>query len=370
MGTFGAPLSGLNGAELQAFADGLEEFQNQETVDGGLGPIFNHTSCSACHGVPTIGGSSVIKVTRFGRINGGAFDALPNLGGSLLQSSAIDPAVVEVIPAQANIMALRQSTPLFGLGLIEAIDDATIVDNAAHPKVTNVHGKPAWVLDVATNSTRVGRFGWKAQVASLLAFAGDAYVNEMGVTNRFFAQENSPNGDAAKLLLSDHVADPEDQVDPATGKGDIDHAADFMRMLAPPPRLTLFGSQAEIESAQGEYWFAKIGCGDCHTPSMTTGASVVAALSHKAVHLYSDLLLHDMGSLADGIAQGSASGKQMKTPPLWGVRMSGPYLHDGRANTLEDAILAHQGEGSEARDGYQKLCVANRKKVIAFLKTL
>jgi len=363
-GVFGAPLAGLTTAELGDFAAGLEEFQNQENAAGGLGPSFNDTSCVACHGSPAAGGSANINVTRFGKVTRGVFDALESRGGSLLQSSAIEPLAQEVVPADANVRAFRQSTPLFGLGLIEAIDDSAIVQNAGRPTVTNVHGTVSMVTDVTTGRRRVGRFGWKAQVATLLHFSGDAYVNEMGVTSRFFPTENAPNGDLAKLAATDRVADPEDQVDPVTGKGDIDHAADFMRLLAPPPTL------AGTASRDGESLFQSTGCADCHTPILTTGSNAIAALARKEVRLYSDLLLHDMGALGDGIVQGSASGTQMKTPPLWGVRVSAPYLHDGRAATLDAAILAHAGEGAPSRNRYAALSTDQRTRLLSFLGTL
>lgn len=148
-----------------------------------------------------------------------------------------DAAAQEVIPSEANIVAKRMTTPLFGAGLIETIPDATILFNAFLRRPDGISGRPSIVTDVASGKTRVGRFGWKAQQATLLAFAGDAYLNEMGITNRLFPHENAPNGNAALLAQYDTVADPEDVVDPATGKGDIDMFADFMRLLAPPPTL-------------------------------------------------------------------------------------------------------------------------------------
>ena len=361
----GAPLEGLSPTELNDFTSGFEEFQNVETAESGLGPIFNNVSCVACHSAPATGGSSAITVTRFGRSVGGNFDPLSNLGGSLLQQSAIDPAALEHVPSVANVVAQRQSTPLFGLGLIEAIPDSTIQLNAARPKGDGVTGRVAWITDVASGQTRAGRFGWKAQQAALLSFAGDAYLNEMGITNRFFPQENAPNGDAALLAQYDNIADPEDTVDPTTGESDIDKAADFMRLLAPLPPIP-----PTRQSSQGGAVFQRIGCANCHQPSMTTGFSSIRALSSKNVPLYSDLLLHDMGSLGDGIAQGAAGPREMKTAPLWGVRESGPYLHDGRAPTLDAAIRAHDGEGAISRDRYIRLHPTERQQLLAFLNSI
>jgi CxxC motif-containing protein (DUF1111 family) len=216
-----------------------------------------------------------------------------------------------------------------------------------------------------SGQTRVGRLGWKAQQASILAFAGDAYLNEMGITNRFFPSENAPNGDTARLAAFDNFADPEDQIDPATGKSDIDVAADFMRLLGPPPALPLSPS-----ANAGRNVFQQINCAVCHQPMMMTAPNPIAALDRKPVPLFSDLLLHDMGLLGDGIAQASAGSREMRTAPLWGLRASGPYLHDGRAATVDDAIRGHDGEAAGSRDRYQRLTPTQRQQLLDFLGTL
>lgn len=362
---FGDPLPGLTTSQLGLFGAGLDEFENVETPDGGLGPIFNDVSCVACHNSGGTGGASSINVTRFGLVTNGVFDPLESLGGSLLQDEAIDPAVLEVVPQGVNVVAQRQSTPLFGLGLIEAIADADIQANVPRQPVDGIKGRVAMVTDVATGQQRVGRFGWKAQQATLLSFAGDAYLNEMGVTSRLFPVENAPNGDTARLNLYDTVIDPEDEVDPATGKGDIDAAADFMRFLAPPTQLPLTTS-----AAAGKTLFQQINCAVCHKPLMTTAANPVGALNRKQVWLYSDLLLHDMGSLGDGIVQGPAGAREMRTPPLWGLRASAPYLHDGRAPSVDAAIRAHDGEAATSRDRYLKLNKTQRQQILDFLKSI
>ena len=363
--SFSAPLAGLTAAQRAAFETGQEEFREEETAADGLGPIFNRNSCAACHSGPAVGGSSPISATRFGRTIGSTFDPLESLGGSLLQERSIKPEGIERIPKQANVTALRQTTPLFGLGLIEAIPEATILKGVRTKPVDGVLGKASLVQDVATGKTLVGRFGWKAQQATLLAFAGDAYLNEMGITNRLFPQENTPNGNAVLLKKLDRVADPEDRSDPETGRGGIDALADFMRFLAPLPT-----EPTTISTGYGAKFFLEAGCQNCHTPMMTTGSNSVSALHLKTVMLYSDLLLHDMGKLGDGIGQGSAGVRDMKTPPLWGVRVSGPYLHDGRARTLDDAIRAHDGEGRVARDRYLKLTREQQQLLVQFLESL
>ena len=362
---FGDPLPGLTTNQLADFADGQEDFQEPDTPESGLGPIFNNVSCVACHSMPAVGGGSPTNETRFGRMVNGHFDPLTELGGSLLQQFAIDPAYQEVIPPEANVIALRQTTPLFGLGLVESIPDSAIVQNCNRLKPDGVKGRVAWVTDVVSGQMRVGRFGWKCQQATLLAFSGDAYLNEVGITSRFFPHDNAPNGNQALLALGDLVADPEDQIDPATGKADIDHFADFMRYLAPPPQLPLTRS-----ASSGQTLFGQIGCAVCHTPTMYTGTNAIPALDRKPVRLYSDLLLHDMGSLGDGIAQSAAAPREMRTAPLWGLRASAPYLHDGRAATVDEAIRGHDGEAQAARGRYLRLSPAQRQQLADFLNSL
>ena len=361
----GDPLPGLTPAQLQEFTEGLDEFEHVEDAAGGLGPIFNHVSCVACHNGGGTGGGSAIVVTRFGRTENGVFDPLASLGGSLLQDNAIDPSILEVVPLAANVTANRQSTPLFGMGLIEAIPDETILRNAQRPPVDGIRGRVAKITDVASGKVRVGRFGWKCQQADLLSFAGDAYLNEMGITSRLFPTENAPNGDVGKLAEFDHVADPEDTVDPATGRSDIDAAASFMRLLAPPQPLPLTAS-----ASQGRNLFSQINCAICHMPSMTTGRSNIMALNQRPVNLYSDLLLHDMGSLGDGIVQADAGARELRTTPLWGLRASAPYLHDGRAPSIDAAIRAHDGEARASKDRYLKLSISQRQQIVDFLKSL
>ncbi len=361
----GGELAGLTAEQSRAFRDGLQAFRVQKTAATGLGPIFNNVSCVVCHSDGGPGGASPRNVTRFGRNTNGVFDPLSSLGGSLLQNSAISAAASEVIPPQANVIVRRQSTPIFGAGLIEAIPETTLLQNEARPSVDGIRGRAARIVDVASGRSALGRFGWKAQQATLLSFSGDAFLNEMGITSRLFPTENAPNGKAAVLAQFDKVADPEATVDPLTGKSEVDRAADFMRLLAPPP--TLVSSASAIA---GSAIFKGIGCAQCHLPSMTTGPNAIAALSQKQVFLYSDLLLHDMGTLGDGIAQGAAGTREMKTAPLWGLRLSAPYLHDGRAGTVDQAIRAHEGEGSVPRNRYNQLTPQQRQQLLDFLNSI
>ncbi len=362
---FGAPLSDLDAAARSDFDDGLAEFVSVETPEGGLGPIFNGNSCAACHTAGGIGGAGETSVTRFGRLAGGKFDDMAAQGGSLLQALAIDPKVLETVPLEATIVAKRITTPLFGAGLIEAIADDTIELNARRRQPDGVQGRVSRVFDVASGSWRAGRFGWKAQQASLLAFSGDAYLNEMGITSRLFPTENAPNGRADLLAEFDRVPDVEDGVDPVTGKGDIDHAADYMRLLAPPSPL-----RQGADALAGARVFEKAACVSCHTPVLYSGMHRFAPLRQQPVRLYSDLLLHDMGRLGDGIEQGDAKAREMRTAPLWGLRVRTALLHDGRAKSVTEAILQHDGTAAASRRRFEALPAREQQELLAFLKTL
>ncbi len=359
----GDPLPGLTAEQLNLFLDGKDDFMKTEDVAGGLGPIFNRDSCVACHSSPAVGGASAINVTRFGLSVKGRFDPLDSLGGSLLQENAITFEAQEVVPAHANVVVQRNSTPLLGLGLIDAIPEAEIVRNAKAYPAERIKGRVGWVSDVVSGKRMAGRFGWKAQQATVLAFAADAYANEMGVTNRYFPTENAPNGDLVRLAKTDFIQDPEDA--PAVGLADFEKVANFMLFLAPPP-----ASKPTPSLASGRMLFDAAACSLCHTPVMRTGPSPVAALRNKEVRLYSDLLLHDMGVLGDGVVQETAGGRDFRTAPLWGAAGSAPYLHDGRAATIHDAIIAHDGEGKVSKERYLKLNKAQQKLLTDFVLSL
>jgi len=366
-GRLGDPLPDLTQDQLNDFTNGLSQFENVVGIEEGLGPIYNNTSCANCHATPVVGGSGTGLVTRFGRMEKGDFDPLTELGGTLLESQAINPAVLERIPPEANVIAQRQTMPLFGSGLIEAVPDKTIKELAQRKKADGVLGRPALIQDITTDELRVGRFGWKAQQATLLAFSADAYLNEIGVTNRYFPTDNAPNGNEQLLAEFEPqgLPTPQDQPDSVTGKAGIDRFADFLRYLAPPPPPRATG---EMQTGLGI--FTRLGCAECHVPTLYTGPNKIQALDRKPLTLWSDLLLHDMGSLNDGIAQGDALPNEMKTAPLWGLRHSAPYLHDGRAPTIADAIDGHDGEAAISRDRFDKLSTAQQKQLIDFLNSL
>jgi CxxC motif-containing protein (DUF1111 family) len=361
----GDPVPGLGADEQARFADGKDEFEQVEDIAEGLGPVLNDTSCTACHSIPASGGGSETLETRFGTLVGGVFDPLAQQGGSLIQVKGIGQAGActftgETVPPEATVVAQRRTTPLFGLGLVDAVPESTFhyvarIEAFLFPEQA---GRPGMVPDIALGRTAVGRFGWKGQVPSLHQFAGDAYLNEMGVTSPEFPDENCPGGDCSLLACN-----------PMPGLNDdgsnVAAFEDFMTLLA-PVRRAAFGSQA----LAGRGVFAATGCTRCHWSTFRTGRARSPALSFVTFHPYSDFMLHDMGSLGDGIAQGSASGSEMRTAPLWGLRFVTRYLHDGRAATLTDAILAHDGQGRKARDRFAALPAGDQAALLAFLGSL
>lgn len=364
---FGDPLPRLTPSQSSAFAGGRTEFNSAEDVDEGLGPVFNGRSCAECHSVPAVGGGSERLVTRFGTITNGHFDPLAQFGGSLIQDHAITQAdgsthdfAPETVPSAATIVAHRRTPPLFGLGYVDAVPDQAFYALAAQEaqRGDGTAGRVAVVTNVATGLQSVGKFGWKDQVPSLFVFSGDAYLNEMGITNPLFPNENCPNGDCSQL-----------QWNPRPDMNDLGDGVDafnkFMTMLAAPPRGVITG-----DATAGEQVFESIGCASCHVATLHTGSSDIAALDNKPFHPYSDFLLHDMGSLGDGIAMGDAGGREMRTAPLWGLRAITRYLHDGRASTLTDAILGHDGQGAAARDRFTALDANSKSKLLAFLNSL
>lgn len=368
----GEPVHGLNAAELNRFVLGKVQFSRQFNTADGLGPIFNDDSCATCHSTPAIGGASNKFVTRFGKAANGPnpFDALDSLGGSLLQVQAIDPNVQEFVPPQADVTTSRVTPSAIGAGLVQAIPDSALLALAANPPSANVSGIAHMVskLEDPLGPQVVGRFGWKAQVATMLTFAGDAGLNEMGITNHLISTEQAPNGNGALLAVFDTVADPEDNA--PIGQRIIDRWDDFQRLLAAPPQWPPQGTLS------GEVLFNQVGCADCHVSTFTTGSAPEAALSGKVIHPYSDFLLHDMGSLGDGIVQGQGTEKEMRTSSLWGVRFRNVLLHDGRANSgtftqlINTAVGFHDGEAAASRNAFQALSGADQAKVIAFLDSL
>jgi CxxC motif-containing protein (DUF1111 family) len=361
------PVDRLTPAQELAFDRGSATFSKFYRIEDGRGPLFNEVACVACHGVKA-GREGNRRNTHFGWRDNDVFDPLAELGGSLLQLRGIGPVTMgdgtydfvgEVPPPEANVTAARETLSLQGLGFVDAVPDATwfaIAEGefAADPTTA---GRVHVVIDRASRSAAVGKFGWKAQVPTLFQFAGDALLNEIGITNPGFRDELCPQGHCHALAFNPVPALNDDGTDVAA-------LTDFMTMLAAPPRATVTSIETD-----GERVFTQIGCARCHLPTIQTGPSAVAALDRASFHPYSDFLLHDMGSLGDGIGQGDASGREMRTAPLWGLRSGNRFLHNGSAS-VTDAIMRHDGQARASRDRFAALARRDMDLLLAFLRSL
>ena len=372
----GDPLRGLTTTQLGRFEQGREDYQTPFGAPMGLGPVMNKSNCQSCHSNP-IGGWGSIAVTRFGADDKGEFVPLDELGGSLLQILSISQSCRETLPPEATVVATRVTNSSMAFGLIEAIPDSAIaaLEDPNDANGDGISGRVHWVLPLESSPKsplRAGRFGWKAQVATVLSFSGDATRNELGITNALIPTESAPNGDMALLASCDTVADPEDHAD-ASGFTFIERVTHFQRYLAEPPQTPKSGMSGEVV-------FNAIGCNKCHVAEWTTANAkgLEAAIRNRTIRPYSDFLLHDMGTLGDGVQDGDANEQEMRTPTLWNLRTRDPMLHDGSVSggTFETrvsaAILRHGpfGEGSDSAAAFEALSASDKAKLIAFLDSL
>lgn len=362
----GDPFRGVTPDQRARFELGHELFARVFHEADGLGPAFNDFSCLQCHKRPAPGGGDARTVTRFGRA-GPPFDAMVARGGPLLQFQSIHPACEEFLPPEADIVILRLTPPLFGLGLVDVLDDAQL-DAVVAGQPDDVRGRVPRVAPLEGGAPRAGRFGWKSQLPSLLSFTADATLFEMGLTNVYLPDESPPSGRAELLSRYDVVDDPElragdDGVDP------LDLLVDAQRLLAPPP-------QTPPRGHAGEGVFTAIGCATCHVPRWTTPPDAPAPLADVTFGPYSDFALHDMGALGDGVVDGEAGPSWMRTAPLWGLATRTAFLHDGRAvgagwrDDVAAAIDAHDGQGRASAATFAALEPAERESLLDFLATL
>ncbi len=362
----GDPLPGISPIEHELFRLGVDDFTEIETAKDGLGPAFNGTSCAICHSAPAIGGVSPIAEVRAGyRDADGKFNELN--GGTLFHLFSTPPHNCQVqIPAGANVIAKRVPVPLFGAGLVEAIPDDAILalEDPEDRNGDGVRGRAAHIIDIATGQERIGRFGWKAQHATLLSFSGDAYRNEMGITNDLFPEEVALGIEPERLKLCSATRGVEDIRDRQTRLRGIDNFTNFMKFLAPLDRGSMDSS-----AQTGEGVFQEVGCASCHVPVLTTSASSNPLFDRRPVPLFSDLLLHDVGT-GDGIVQASATANEIRTPALWGLRFRRPLLHDGSAATPDAAIRRHSAEAHAAVERYVALPEFMRQALLGFLGSL
>ena len=369
---FDAPLSGLSSAELAAFARGDAEFERQFSPNTGLGPIFNDVSCATCHSGD---GRGQLRNALL-RIGEPDNDFLASIGGPQIQDKAINGAVAEAVPSGVAV-SVRLPPPVFGSGLIEAIPEAAILANADPDDLDGdgISGRPNFVNAApfvpvgepgGGAGLKLGRFGRKAQNAVLLQQVVTAYLEDMGITSPFLPLENRNPLSGVPIEAVDRVADPE------VLESTVQAVTHYLRALAPP------APGAETPSrAEGRALFQQIGCASCHVPSFQTGPSPLAAAAGQTVELYSDLLLHDMGdALADHRSDGQATGREWRTAPLWGTRLMRHFLngqalllHDGRARSVEEAILLHGGEGLAARNAFANLTASHRAALLDFVES-
>jgi CxxC motif-containing protein (DUF1111 family) len=359
-------------------------FEVDHDAGTGLGPVFNARACADCHQNPVSGGSSQFTEIRAGHndLNGNFVAAtVPINDGanvianrSIINDRALIPQAQEHVPDAENIRTLRAALNTLGDGFVEAIDDATLQAIAEHQLQISggrIHGEAVEVPVLeAPGQMRIGRFGWKNQHSSLLSFVGDAYLNEMGVTNRLRPRDVTTIG---KI-----TSDPEDLPD-SLGLANIDHFAQFIRGTKAPPRDAIIAASAA--SLAGEQLFEKIGCGTCHVSTIVTapagtvingGTFVIPdALGNKIIHPYSDFLLHDVGT-GDGIVQNPPddTADKLRTVPLWGLRMHPRHMHDLKSLTLEDAVERHGGEAGLARHRFRQLSSAEKRALLTFLNSL
>jgi CxxC motif-containing protein (DUF1111 family) len=367
-GTPGSALPGISPVEFEEFRIGLEDFLEVEEAEEGLGPAFNGTSCAGCHSIPAVGGTGTIAEVRAGRHNArGEFEPFDKSGETLFHLFSLPTHSCQpIVPSDAAVVARRVPIALFGAGLVEAIPDDTLIalEDPNDRNGDGVSGRAGMVVDVGTGERRVGRFGWKSQHATLLAFSGDAYRNEMGITNDLFPLESAYGVTADRMRACDPIPDPEDIRDPRTRRRGIDNFASFMQFLAPVPR-----GAVDDQVRAGERVFSAIGCAACHMPVLSTGPSSNPLFNRQPVPLFSDLLLHDVGT-GDGIGQPPGDPNELRTPALWGIRFRRPLLHDGSAASVRDAILRHAAEGELARRGFERASDADRAALLAFLRSL
>ena len=387
------------------------KFDEVEAITDGLGPLYNAQSCRECHQNPASGGSSQISELRVGHNDARGHFQNPEIpinrgaeiikGRSLVNDRAICPnasfpstEIQERVPDSEKVRTFRISLNLLGDGFVEAVPDHTFVDLAKDQCKKNhnkICGQVLYVPIVeAPGVTGVGRFGWKDQQASLLSFAGDAYLNEMGITNRLQPDEVTN--------LCNTVSEPNDTPGP-DGLADIDHFARFVRATEAPSRDDQLGTTQKAR--QGAELFDKVGCDICHVQTLTTASpgatinggtfTIPAALADKQFHPYGDFLLHDVGT-GDGIFQSMTEhyGRKMysitwknlsipdfektankiRTAPLWGVRLHSRLMHDGASLTLTDAILRHRGEAEHVTEKFERLKPAEKEALLEFLRSL
>jgi CxxC motif-containing protein (DUF1111 family) len=385
---FDAPFEDLTKSQLAVHLAGDEEFARRFTSTEGVGPMFVATSCDACH--PGEGqGHPVFNETRFGRMTDDGFDVMAEKGGPQLQNRAIPGYPPEIVPEGATGVTEITAPSVTGLGLLEAVDDETILALADPDDADGdgISGRPQLIEgddlitdivafeSLASNGTRnvpmdgrfIGRFGKKARTINLLHQTIFAYLEDMGLTTDF-APDDLTNVQAVGSSGQDTAPDPE------VPSSVVTNVVFYLRTLRPPLRR----NADDPDVLAGKQLFEAIQCAACHRPTLTTGRSNIPQLNEKDFHPYTDLLLHDMGErLDDGYTEGRALTSEWRTPPLWGLGLAADFqggtprlLHDGRATSIREAIDFHGGEAAESRDAFNRLSAEEQGQLIQFLESL
>ncbi len=418
----GGAIAGLSKTETAFFFAGQDAFKEVDAVPEGLGPRMNLDSCAGCHAQPAVGGTSPfvnpqvafagkdggtdfvpsfiaangpVREARFvlnpdGTPDGGVHDLFTITGRTGATGCTLAQPDFATQLANNNVI-FRIPTPVFGAGLIEQIPDSVILANqastASQRGPLGIQGRPNFDVAGRTitgvtnnngNDGTIARFGWKAQNKSLLLFSGEAYNVEQGITNELFQTERDETP-TCQFATTPNDFTHTDATKPLDAISDIEKFAFFMRFLAAPtPSPDTPGGATSI--ANGKSLFSSIGCALCHTPTLNTGNTTVAALRNQPVNLFSDMLVHDMGvGLADGVSQGQAGPREFRSAPLWGLGQRIFFLHDGRTSDLLQAIQAHQsgspstGDASEANAVIKKfnsLKETQKQDVLNFLRSL
>jgi CxxC motif-containing protein (DUF1111 family) len=366
------------------FALDQAQFERKHDPSTGLGPVFNATSCAECHENGVTGAASQFTEVRAGHkdangnfvnptvvINGGANTIT---GRSIINDRSICPQAHESVPDSEDIRTFRAVLNTLGDGFVESVDDSVFLAIAARQAAETggvIHGEAIEVpILEAPGQTGVGKFGWKDQDPTILSFAGDAYLNEMGVTNRL-----KPT-DVTQVCKV--TSDPEDTPD-SLGLADIDHFAQFIRGTQTPPRDTVLA--ATPDASAGQKLFRAVGCNTCHVETLLTAApgtvlnggvyTVPEALGNKVFHPFGDFLLHDVGT-GDGIVQAGPqdTANKLRTVPLWGLRIKSRFMHDNGSLTLSDAIQRHAGEAQNVISRFNQLTSDEQQQLLTFLRTL
>lgn len=362
------PVEGLSFDQNRRFLAGDVAFNDEIfTANTGLGSIFVATSCGSCHAGDGKG-HPFTTLTRFGQTDSTGNQFI-DLGGPQLQSRALPGFTPEQIPAGASFSKFTPPANT-GLGFLELVRDEDImamadpndVNGDGISGVPNYEYLPSFINPfpeaIPRNGKYIHRFGKKAAAYNLLHQTVNAYNQDIGITSTF----------QSKDVYSGLNIDPE--VSDLT----IHNVVFYLQTLKAPIQR----NQNEVEVIQGKNLFIQTGCESCHKQTLKTGFSSIASLSNKTFHPYTDLLLHDMGpGLDDGYTEGSAKTSEWRTPPLWGLGLSpnsqgGQYflMHDGRAKSIEEAILLHGGEGKQSKERFQQLSAQDKYNLIKFLQSL